>query len=713
MTSRKDPEKEKDFLSRLNPMKLIDSFSSAMAKSASFIKSNTKKDETEEDLPSGDRQIASCRIAVSCEEHTNVDMALYKFALLDKKTNEVLYEVSRDWASCEPIFGFIRSVCPKLEVPPPPLKPNSKTSAALVIEERRKHIQTFCNAAIAHPSASKLKELQELCGFAKYSLHISQEASQSSIHKEFSGQLHTTVIPQKQKEPSPPPEGAKPTRPRASSAHRSKTQQPAAVPVDASAVERTSVEECFRLMDVDNTAYITQEEMQEFLDTLPKQVSQRMISQCLKEGDKDNTGAYDVKSFRVVVDRMSQLSHVPVNDMIRAFRHEKFSELYSAIGEGASCTDADPNELRTLLFVIKSAGVRNITQQEVEKCDFSLPLNFGEFSEIMEAVTAVIPFDELFKSTMATRDNTKMLKCVNKYASKASLQSVHALKEKVSKISGATAKCPNCEKLELQLLELQKQMADRSKGQNELTTTLSSLQQQLSERDEQIKELSDGNVKKDNELSEMKEQLTALRTQLEAALQNERDLQDRLCETEAELDMEREKGSAWTSDSGQGVAEDEGDIAARCTLHFLVPAHLGTDDRACVIDLPGPLLYTLPEAFVPLGFTTDLYLCNSSGCEYMACRDSTGKRSCAWTIENECISFPWASLLKHKIPLRKWTRVSCRFYWSQRKFDFVIDDVVVERQISMRDEGEQNVATLDIFPRDDVLLCYANMHFLR
>ena len=78
------------------------------------------------------------------------------------------------------------------------------------------------------------------------------------------------------------------------------------------------------------------------------------------------------------------------------------------------------------------------------------------------------------------------------------------------------------------------------------------------------------------------------------------------------------------------------------------------------------------------------------------------------------LTCPWAKHDAVHIPKGKWVRLVCRFHWSSKEFDVVIDDETMMERVPMRDsDGVDGVGTLDVFPRTDVVLCYANMHFFR
>lgn len=117
--------------------------------------------------------------------------------------------------------------------------------------------------------------------------------------------------------------------------------------------------------------------------------------------------------------------------------------------------------------------------------------------------------------------------------------------------------------------------------------------------------------------------------------------------------------------------------------------------------------------YQPMGWTVDIYLVDAMGVEHMACRDQSGRRSIAWTIERGKLSCPWSRTVLAQLPVGKWVRLTAQMHWADRYVSWVLDGKTVLQRQPFRDAHAEEISTLDLYPRSSLVACYANMRFFR
>ncbi len=115
----------------------------------------------------------------------------------------------------------------------------------------------------------------------------------------------------------------------------------------------------------------------------------------------------------------------------------------------------------------------------------------------------------------------------------------------------------------------------------------------------------------------------------------------------------------------------------------------------------------------PMGWTVDVYMVDSMGVEHMACRDSAGRRSIAFTLERGKLMCPWSRTVISQLPLGKWVRITAQIRWEEKYVSWLVDGKTAVQRQPFRDAAADEIATLDLYPRSSLVMCYANMRFFK
>ena len=723
--------KDQSIVRKINPIRLLDAgadlLSSAVKSTAklpgrltSFI-GNKLDDAPAGPADGGGKQkLENLRVSVMVDgpvpAASEVDALHYTVSLIDKKSGESLHAVHRTFAACQQVVLVVRSMAPKLEIPVQPQPLTARSSIPLLVEERRKFFQAYANVAIGNVTSGNLREVRELIGYGEYLAAKEDstiDAARPNLKHVVNDSFGSSVVLQNNSSLAGRPKdssesGAVPTVTQL----RSRRRPADATPQDSAAsptISATStlqagfpaqgtgaIEECFRVIDDGGAGYITLDDMPAFVAALPSGKAQRVFSASVKKTD-----AFNQQGFVQMVEKVAQESGTSVMEWIHRFRASKYQPLYTAIGDLEGCADKfSSDDVKALMYILRVGGVRLVTQQEVdEETPFlSLPVSFDDFCDLMNLLLIVVPFDQLWRDLQPGphHGTARVIHLLNKACGSANKNAVQALRSKIQELGGGTrranvpaGKCSNCEAVEARLrgmkVALQELQLENEKLRGEPTEDIARLQQKISAATSRESELL-------SQVSALKSKVA----ELEKAL--------------ATTDQSSTTSSSSESEGGDDVAEP---LESRCNLFLLNPLHLGSSAEVPVVDLPGPIVFQLPEDFRPLGFVVDAFLCQpDGGTEYLAIRDASGQRCCAWTIEGDVLGFPW-TLQEFKLPHKKWVRLQIRFHWTEHAFDFVVDGSTVFAKLAMRDDDAGGASTLDIFPRDDVLLCYANMNFFR
>jgi len=527
----------------------------------------------------------------------------------------------------------------------------------------------------------------------------------------------------------------------------------APAPVD----DRSLIDECFKLVDVDNSGFVTEDELAEFMHSLPKHVSSRAVQQCLADvgGDPD---AIDAKTFRQFMTKLAQVTRVAAEDMWRGFRRRKLTQVYEAIGDAAKAQEheIERDKLKPLLAVLQTGGLRQMAPSALADVEFAVPYTYAEYEDVMDVLLRIIPAHELInamRATEAVAEGFQTVSVINRYAAKAPAPLVKQLKELVARYGGTS--CSNCAAVQAKRDAAEQQMRLIAAEKDALADKLNAMAARHKEAEAYAANAERQATAKDEEIAALQEQIQRLRQEAVEATAAKEALVHKVCEVEAELDIERDakrKRRAgddfeYATDSDDtdgadelGLASDDGaqdaatiaaNMARRVNMQFLVPAHLGSRDEAPVVDRPGALVYDLTNqaaeaagndgavgevAYQPMGFASDVYVADPDVCEYLALRapGKAGHRSLAWTIHNGMLSCGWAGR-RAPMPHGRWVRVSVKLRWDECCFDVLFDGAPVAEmtRVPFREAAATAAGVLDVFPRDTVAVYYANMHFFQ
>ncbi len=761
----------------MNPLKLFDAgaglLSSAVKSTANMIKQGPSVAERIASMVKRDDEddaafkIEQMKIVVSTEKVSDADSAILRLTVSDKRNNAEVAVCERKWAEVEQVSQFIRGLYPKLDVPAAPPRAGAR-AVAVVVEERRKYAQAFLNVCVSHAAASKTKELHHLIGVGLTGPLAAQTAalnaspsgsvvpSSSGIllpsNSSLSMQQSIMTSPSSNNSFSSPPRGdsiivapnATPSRQVSFAA-----SPPAATPSpsaptsaapDAATDDRTLIDECFKVVDVDNSGYVTMDELEDFVRSLPKHVSSRAVAQCVEEADADKTGAFDAKAYRTFMTRLAQVTRVGILDMWRGFRRVKLQQVYEAVtdAEAADRFEISRAELKPLLAILQTGGLRQLSHSALANVDFQLPYAFTEFEDVMDHLFRAIPPHELLKGLRISgvnNDTGVVLSVINRYAAKAPGQLVRTIKDLVGRYGGTS--CSNCAAVQAKQEAAEAAARQLRLDKENLQAQLVAVGSQLAAAQSTADQATDAISQRDKQIEDLGRTIAKLQAQLGAAAAEKENLLDAVCNAQAELDLERQKAKAdaaglpgfeYATDSDEETPERKAAVdaalaATRVNMYFLMPQHLGSSDSAPVVDQPGSLVYNLvppdeagASTYQPMGFATDVFVADTKVHEYISLRSAEGKRSVALVIEGGAISCPWDSR-SATLPSQRWIRLSLRFRWDSSSFDVVIDGKSPPemQSIPFRDTkfGVSGASVLDIFPRDVVAVYYANMHFFR
>jgi hypothetical protein len=659
----------------INPINIAD-------KLTSFIRRDD--DKSSDGKPQS--KIDLFRIAVAIEGGTaasdNVNSAEFRIALVDRKTAEHVSTCRRTWETVKNVVTFVRSVAPKLDIPPLPLE-SSKASPAVVLEGRRKFVQTYLQTALSHPTVCNLKEVHDLIGYTEYQSRAQHERR---TEQTVSRRLKKVERPPETVEMQASPRGSFSAPLSSSESLVSPPSPPRTKPPAFAKPEADLAEECFRLLDEGGAGYLAPEDMKEFLEIVARRNTrtQNSVSRILKEQQ-----AMNASEFTGMVRALTREANISLNEWATEFKHRQYRQVFSAIAAGVSKqTTYDEFELRCLIFVLRISGIRLISEAEVMKEeDLVLPVSFDGFCELMDVLTVAVATDVLFKSLEKTKEQNKFINAVNKAAATVPSGAAAEFQSLIESFGGGmrrAGKCGSCEATEQRLRAIKIEVTDLSNERDQLVQRVRELEQLLADRDARIEELIEKTIVDDPSRFEQS--------------------QVRIAELESQIaDLEAREGVR------QPLVHDSANYTLGASITMVQPSQLGSSN-APVIDLPGCIFFKLSDTFIPNGFAVDLLLCEVTGCEYLACRDRFGRRSLCWTLENGEITLPWTPYAL-KLPFRRWIRLHIAFHWESESFDVSINGKLLWSRVPARDAGAAGISQLDVFPREEVLICYANMHF--
>ncbi|CUG92505.1 Hypothetical protein, putative [Bodo saltans] len=638
----------------------------------------------------------------------------YKLSLVEKKSSEHVHFVIRAWPVIKQIVLFIRGVVPKLDVPPLPVEA-AGSAPALVAEDRRKYIQTYVNAALLNAAVSNLKEFQDLIGLAEFTSVHAHDAPPSLNSTASRVQLENSSFTKM------------PSVDNVSSASFSSPSTTATLPQkrpattgltggDASSSFHRQLEECFRVMDVGGAGYLTPDDMKDFLDIMMEhtQRSKSVVARIVKTAD-----AVAATDFATMILKAAQESspaahsNQTVEKWITEYHSSVFTEVYSAIGGSSSIRSGeaehreyDKAELRTLQFILRVSGVRIITEAEIDREEgLSLPVTVDDFCRLMSLVVAIIPFDDVIRALEVSSrgDHAKLLNLVSKNATNATnaakKQALRNLQDAIAELGGGArrlGKCGNCEAAEQRIRAMKLQMSALEEENNKLKQGAVELEDQLTVRHHDFADAAS----QATTIVALEQEVAALKEALSMWEAKSMALEDRVKELES-------------VDAPHTTAE------AAPTIVYEVAPTVFNGTSASILDLPGAL--TIP-AFTGSGqrsateLQLDVFFTGNKGVECLACRGSSGERFLGLRFENGVIHCLNANAVSLTLPRERWVRLSLKLDIISRTFHLKINGLTMWSNVPLKncddDMSRFYFDLLDIYPRHEVLYCYANIQFL-
>ena len=619
---------------KLNPMKLLDAgaglFTSAVKSTANLIKQGPSVADRITSMVRGDAsprgdadrdaigdashmlKLENLRVTVQCDQYTNVDTTIFHIALVDRKTNETMRQCDRRWSDCEPVVSFIRGLYPKMELGPSPKAPTGR-SAAIVVEERRKFLQSFLTTCSNHAGAAKVKEVQDLCGLkdgASSSFTHATPARKGDDTHSVTSAVISTPTPKPPLNHRPPPTEPpvtstsfaggdslqmSPSDTFSVSAQNTREFSPTPSPSTASfrlggtassiasgavgaaeteADTRANIDACFKVLDADDAGYVMIEDVRHFFsivtatDATPLASAAggnpaplpRFAAQTLDELDKSGGGLIDAKVFRQGVMKLAQAARQPFSAMYQRFKRQRVLCLYHLLAAWsesggkdipaqsslypASMATFDPVECHAFLFVVQSSGIRAIAVADVERMDKRLTFLRDEFEDVAATLLDVIPMDELFRAMQVghSREKHRVVSLMTKYASKANPDVARSLKNKIAQYGGMS--CANCTATQQQLSKLQREMKELLADKQKLALAVDKLSRQVAEAEDKRGRMAALVEEKDGSIAELRSSVSQLTMQVDHLKESEDRMQTKLCDVEADLDIERDKRAA-------------------------------------------------------------------------------------------------------------------------------------------------------------------------
>jgi hypothetical protein len=637
----------------------------------------------------------------------------FKLSLVEKKTSEHVHVVIRAWPIIKQIVLFIRGVVPKLDVPPLPVEA-AGSAPALVAEDRRKYIQTYVNAALSNAAVANLKEFQDLIGlveFASVHAHDAPNSLNSTMNRAQLENASFSKAPSAEQSmssssfSSPAPNATQPQK-RASTA---------AVSIDATASTlHRQLEECFRVMDVGGAGYLTPDDMKDFLDIMVEhtQRSKGVVARIVKTAD-----AVAATDFATMILKAAQESssatgaNQTAEKWITEYHSTVFTEVYSAIGGSSSVRNGDTEhreydkaELRTLQFVLRVSGVRIITEAEMDREEgLSLPVTIDDFCRLMSLVVAIIPFDDVVRALEVSSrgDHSKLLNLVSKNAASATTaskkQALRNLQDAIAELGGGArrlGKCGNCEAAEQRIRAMKLQMSELEDENNRLKQGAVELEDQLTVRHHDFADAaSQATV-----ILALEQEVAALTEALSIWEAKATTFEDRVRELES-------------IDAPRAATE-----ATPAVIYEVTPTVFSASS-APILDLPGAL--TIPASIgsgrpPPSELQLDVFFTGHSGVECLACRGNDGERLLGLRFEDGVIHCLNAAAVSLSLPRERWVRLSVQLDFSSRTFLLKINGLVMWSKVPLKngDLSRSCLALLDVYPRHEVLYCYANIQFI-
>eukprot|EP00760_Papus_ankaliazontas_P011652 PhM_4_TR14916/c0_g1_i1/m.13870 len=657
------------------------------------------------------------------------DRVLYTISLVHKKSEQVVHSEQKRYSEMEAATKSIRALHMRSNLPRMPestMFTNRHDPA--VIEERRKALQAFMSASMADPSVSRNPELLTLIGLKTLAEKVrsgvislddledskngldTNAANSTGANNTGSGAAGGAEDDDFSEQALPGLSGEQREAIRTRFQGRTDTmRRPTMAPH-----LRAKLVECYNVMDADRSGMVELDEMQTFIDVFPTKPTSEEVLQLFKDADADNMDAIDPNGFMWMVEKLARSVRTTVEDLIEAFRLEKYVELFEEFELGS---DGGPknlmlfSEFSHLLqhlpakFVTPQMGAVFVQRLKNKGHD----IDSEEFRNLMERLIQEhpMPFDELYYAMKSWGEDARPSRSI---VAPASANDGDLVFEDTFRFGGTSnSVCMGCETMHQTLTDLQSTVLKLKPFEAraaELESTVSAQSNEIAELKRQVEFLKARLLKTDEQIEDLEVENDRLRVEgkqrEEDLLATVEGLKEELEDVETELLIERGK------ESGDTVDDVPNNFIA------VLPHALSEHNQVLVLDEPGALYYKLDHARTPLKLTFDIYITDdlSGATEYIVCRDDKGRRSLTATVHDGELR---VGLRNTPVPLKKndWTRVNFNFHWTRKIVEISTNthkssDVAIE----FRDVEAMDVSSLDIFPRTDAFVLYANMRFM-
>ncbi|EAN89256.1 hypothetical protein C3747_15g80 [Trypanosoma cruzi] len=697
---------------------------------------------------------------------------VFQLRLVDNRGDHttIVAQVQRRWQDFVQLDQLVRSMAPKFDAPPPDAWKRSSQEKDTDEKgkgrqkQQQEYMQEYLSTAIAFPTLSLLKDLQNFIGYSDFVRQVRQQVADRQ----------TTSVKLRHVSPSSP---SLPVAVSKKSPNRRLLSSPTSdgdggaskmdgrinkrdVTDDAKRAENKPehsdryflppeghhmLEECFRIMDAGAAGYITPEDMKEFF-------------MCVDAGGGDilrlgKDEACNCEHFVATVERAlcnGGPTHT-VEEWVDRYWLLQYRKIFMAVagllswrGE-ATPPDFEPThpfdkfELASLMYILTEAGLRLVSAEEVVnwvRCgrhQRGCALTMEELSALLDTLTKAVPFSEVWLALMPHHGSQqKILRITATYASVADNTVVEEIRELVIQLRRAAPTeelCVNCHRLEESLQQQAARLTESEAARENLLVHVRYLEKRLEERQEA--------------LAQLQQEYQHAQTLLDDA--ELRDVELSVAAEDARRDC---LANAPRGEAGSSL------VAASPPLLQLMPCgsvaqHAAPLMPSCsnspppILSICGAVTYTLPEELsLPSEWSVDVFWCDTTcgsrnKTERLVFRDADGQRSCAFLFKNNELHVMAQrkgttsddnDASSFRLAPRRWYRLRCFLDWREKIFSVTLVEggggnnagclkktvppLLSCGPFAMVDEHVRGVTVVDIFPRTVLLVSYCNF-FLR
>ncbi|KEG07674.1 hypothetical protein DQ04_09131030 [Trypanosoma grayi] len=519
------------------------------------------------------------------------------------------------------------------------------------------------------------------------------------------------------------------------------------------------------MMDVGVAGYITPEDMKEFFMCVDG-VSASPCSDFLRLGKDELCNCDRFVALTLAALRSSSRGSRTLGEWVDHYWLLQYRKIFmgtaALMNWDAELTTIPPEpthgfdsfELATLLFALTEAGLRLVNAVEVEQWVRSgqhrrgCAITMEQLATLLDTLSKAVPFSETWLALLQHRSSSKqkVLEIINTYSAVADATVVEELREHIMQLKRDTmagGRCANCSRLEEVLQQQAVRLADMEAARESSEVNLGHLERRFEERAEAF--------------AQLQQDYWHVQMLLEDAQLHEVELAEALENAKGQLPMHPRGGGTLALNTF--AAAPPGAVAGDgvpSLLQLMPCGRLAQHMRDSMPIADSPILSTIgavayaipPELSQPSEWCVDVFWCDATRdgrnkIERLVCRDSDGRRSCAFLLKNSELQVVVADYNNssssscggggHSFRLtpRRWYRLHCALDWRAKMFDVTVTEVghggsaaaalkstkmTATRAswgpIAMIDAQTSGIAVVDIFPRTELLMSYCNF-FLR